>query len=393
MGGFHLVEPDGATFPRATTMIAQNTGNVQATNVSSLDSNIEQEQTSYLPAGRQGSRVTILTLELLRELVDDPEFEIETTQDEIMDKSKGDALSKFIFMVQTSWFIVQCLGRHVQGLDLTELELTTLALASLNWITILLWWNKPLDAQIPIRVYLRKPLTRNLRPQASVDEKITIWPVGRLGNVVVTLGVIANACREPIFVAGLVLLLPLTVLLLLLALIVAFTELGLNTISDLVVSSRVPADHIDDATRSPTFYVPKHQYSENWHFLLLVVLGSIFGAIHCAGWNFPFPTYTYQLLWRITSFIVTIVPITVPACFFVALVIRNFKNAVLRESTRFELPSLYDIATIPQFVGAFFGLIYIAARLILLGLALVLLRDQPSSAFIDVDWTRYYPHF
>ena len=64
-------------------------------------------------------RVTILTLEMLRELVKDPSFELRITEDEISDRSKGDGLSKLIFILQTSWFIVQCIARHMQGLDLT----------------------------------------------------------------------------------------------------------------------------------------------------------------------------------------------------------------------------------------------------------------------------------
>jgi len=51
----------------------------------------------------------------------------------------------------------------------------------------------------------------------------------------------------------------------------------------------------------PTFYVPSHWYPEYLHGLLLMALGSIFGGIHCAGWNFSFPTYAEQKLWRVAS--------------------------------------------------------------------------------------------
>ena len=37
-------------------------------------------------------------------------------------------------------------------------------------------------------------------------------------------------------------------------------------------------------------------------------------------------------------------------------------------------------------------LMYASARLLLLGLALALLNHQPPSAFIAVDWTKFYPH-
>ena len=72
-------------------------------------------------------------------------------------------------MVQTSWFIIQCLARHIQGLDLTQLELTTLALASLNGITWILWWQKPLGAQAILYVYLTRRLTDEERNVADVS--------------------------------------------------------------------------------------------------------------------------------------------------------------------------------------------------------------------------------
>ena len=50
----------------------------------------------------------------------------------IEDRSKGDALSKIIAILQTTWFIVQCIARGQQQLAPTELEPVTLALSSLN---------------------------------------------------------------------------------------------------------------------------------------------------------------------------------------------------------------------------------------------------------------------
>ena len=118
----------------------------------------------------QEGRVTILTLEMLRNLVVDPEFEIRVTEAEIADKSKGDALSKIIFILQSSWFICQCIARHVQGLSLTQLELTTLALASLNATTFILWWDKPLGVQTPLRVYMKRKLMDAEREADTVSD-------------------------------------------------------------------------------------------------------------------------------------------------------------------------------------------------------------------------------
>jgi len=47
----------------------------------------------------------------------------------------------------------------VQGFSLTQLVLTTLALASWDGITFVLCWDKPLGVQALVRVYLKRKLT------------------------------------------------------------------------------------------------------------------------------------------------------------------------------------------------------------------------------------------
>lgn len=64
-----------------------------------------------------------------------------TREADIKDRSKGDLLSMLIAISQTTWFLLQCIARGQQKLALTELELVTLALASLNAITYAFWWQ------------------------------------------------------------------------------------------------------------------------------------------------------------------------------------------------------------------------------------------------------------
>ncbi|KAF9474067.1 hypothetical protein BDN70DRAFT_816330, partial [Pholiota conissans] len=71
------------------------------------------------------------------------------TEEDIQDRSKGDIISKTIIILQTTWFIVQCLARWSQHLPLTELEIVTLGFAMLNGITYALWWNKPQNVGRP----------------------------------------------------------------------------------------------------------------------------------------------------------------------------------------------------------------------------------------------------
>ncbi len=179
-----------------------------------------------------------------------------------------------------------------------------------------------------------------------------------------------------------IVLLPLAIPLIPLLAIIIFTTAFMFTIGDLVGgSSSFPAD----ATHVPTFYVPKHRYSESFHALLLVALGTIFGAIHCAGWNLPFPTHSEQKLWRIASLAVTIIPIgVIPFTSLIFLIVQ------LLLILKFD--SDYDGVLVGLTV-VISALAYAAARLVLLGQALALLRHLPPAAFTAVDWTKFYPHF
>jgi len=177
MGGFHLVEPveGNSTSPEVTTgteKAALDVANVQSMSTLPVEGTQTDAEKKGAPENKpelEEGRVTILTLEMLRELVKDEKFRIRITEEEITHRSKGDELSKLIFILQSSWFILQCLARYVQGLGLTQLELTTLALASLNAITFILWWHKPLRAQAIVRVSMGRELTDAERGPAVSD--------------------------------------------------------------------------------------------------------------------------------------------------------------------------------------------------------------------------------
>lgn len=177
--------------------------------------------------------------------------------------------------------------------------------------------------------------------------------------------------------------LPSAILRLLLLPISVFCLAFFSTIADLLGgSSSFPAD----ATHVPTYYVPSHRYSEYFHILLLLVLGTIFGAIHCAGWNFPFPTYSEQKLWRVASLAVTIIPIGAVLTAGITFLIVKLLLLIFNSRPGYDENLAY--ATLAIFMVA-----YGPARLILLGQALALLRHLHPTAFIAVDWTKFYPHF
>jgi hypothetical protein len=75
-------------------------------------------------------------------------------EEDIRHRSKADGLSKFLVIVQVTWFITQYTARVVQGLATTQLELVTLALVAMNGVMYLFWWNKPCSVRLPVPVYI-----------------------------------------------------------------------------------------------------------------------------------------------------------------------------------------------------------------------------------------------
>src|SRR5260221_3286204 len=119
--------------------------------ISTVDPSVEED-------GQVDPRSPVLTFERYTKINSNERERLDRklrkiSEEDIKDRSKGDILSKLIVILQTTWFILQCIARGQQKLTLTELELVTLALASLNAITYVFWWHKPLGVQVPIRVY------------------------------------------------------------------------------------------------------------------------------------------------------------------------------------------------------------------------------------------------
>lgn len=68
---------------------------------------------------------------------------------EITDKSKGNWFVKGLAMWQTSYILVTICIRLVRRLAVTPLEIMTATIGLCAFVTILLWWQKPLDVETP----------------------------------------------------------------------------------------------------------------------------------------------------------------------------------------------------------------------------------------------------
>ena len=252
------------------------------------------------------------------------------TEAEIKDKGKSDWLAKSLVLLQTSWFVMQCIARAIEHLPITHLEIVTIAYAAMNFVIYVLWWNKPLNVNRPIRVF------RKLEPSATqLQQRVDREPVPKE----LTWEEIGN---------------------------------GLLTIVNFIVGFQDGDVDLSREDRVPRFWADTTDGDHVTANLLMLGIGVCFGAIHCIAWIFSFPTHMELLIWRISSVAIAAVPIFI---FLVILLAATLDNVHL--ASALILPA---------------GILYILARAVTLVLAFTSLRDLPPGAYETVHWTTFIPH-
>lgn len=264
---------------------------------------------------------------------------IPPTVEEIRDKSKGDAFSKGLALLQTGWFVMQCITRRVQRLPITELEIVTLAYAAVNVGMYWFWWDKPLNVEVPTRVHYNDPL--------------------------VSTGMHINAVH------------------------------GWYSVVFSAVLGSLPSDESDltEMKRVPTFYAANDSYSDmdTKAFAMSMVAFFIFGAIHCTAWMFSFPTQTEQNLWHIFSVAILGVPVFTATTLWALRYARAYDHLYSSDAS-FLHALAQSVISLLVFLQPVVALLYIIARIVLLTLAFTSLRALPGGAYETLAWTDYIPH-
>ncbi|KAJ2930161.1 hypothetical protein H1R20_g6942, partial [Candolleomyces eurysporus] len=96
---------------------------------------------------------------------------------EIFDRSKGDVVTKGLTLLQTTWFIVQLGVRKMQNINVTLLEILTLAYAVMTLFVYIFWWDKPLNVQSPIVINLTLVESKAVDSLGSPPDELENQPV------------------------------------------------------------------------------------------------------------------------------------------------------------------------------------------------------------------------
>ncbi len=154
-----------------------------------------------------------------------------------------------------------------------------------------------------------------------------------------------------------------------------------------MVSNSIPSG----ATHVPTFYSPKTDAEMAVFRIIFPIFGAVFGGLHCLGWTFTFPTGAEQIIWKLGSITIAIIPLL----YFLIAFFSTF-NTGDGWSATWKLRPIKAVLRGFALVVAMFSIalasVYLFARMTLLIEALVLLRKQPKTVLLVVDWTKFVPH-
>lgn len=289
------------------------------------------------------------------------------TEKEVWDKSKQDGFQKTLTLLQTGWFVLQCLGRAIQRLPMSTLELMTFSFVFCTFASYYQWSNKPLDVTSPSVIKI----------DSSTKE------------ILVQAGNLPNADRP---------------------------------------YSNTPLDFIDD--QSPSWLTEIQPYlrfrmgprerplprftndrfpvigaGPNSIFLFFIILA--YCCLHFIAWDFSFPTQVERTLWHAGCIIIVCTTFIFLACetyqdghrlgrwerWYVKLFpqrsggMRRIDTMEKRRREQEFIP-LWEVIIMSPVT-----FMYALARTYIVVEVFVSLRSLPVGAFDSVQWSNFIPHF
>ena len=316
-------------------------------------------------AGGSGKpfRITAKHLHYLvqRKYLDYPDV----SQEELWDKSKQDTITKIITCFQIFYLVLQCIGRAVQGLDITTMELSALAIVVCTILTSVCWLRKPLDVRTPMKLYMNATVEQVLLEAGDVAAK----PYKQT-----PLDFIDDLCPS--------------------------WELNVQTFMKLPTTP-----HERPITRFGNDRFPN---LKGYQELFLCFATLLYAAIHLAGWNFSFPTRLELILWRVSSMFLFGNTVLFWVCETTSSWYRNgrwqrifyraFKPSRLEDVEKARLarrdqqvPKVLPLRW--EFWSIFpLAVTYGAARGYLIAEVFLELRSLQPNAYVNVSWSAFIPH-
>ncbi|KAK1225874.1 hypothetical protein PQX77_011166 [Marasmius sp. AFHP31] len=305
------------------------------------------------------------------------------TEDEIANLGHTDILAKIITMIQTLYFIANCIARGVSGLAITELESFTLGFATLNLVSYSFWWHKPSRVRFPVRIMVPP---KSLSPQPSPDTQdqneetksmLRCTGIPAMPSEAGILSAFSNRIRDDYGRSD------------------STRSLRGRILWILLLPLRAAGRTIKDATdlgwtsyfeHGNLFLAGTGGAGFVLTFILMLLTAVILGIFHCIPimlnyHDFPGHTQDHRL-WTAFAILTTVLPLGPILLVAAEELYDSFDNRVtgLVYKAMFEVSAL----SLP---------LYATARIALMALAAKQLTDLPPSALRQVEWTTLIPHF
>ena len=210
-----------------------------------------------------------------------PDIITNTPEEVILDRAKSSSLAKFILVVQVAKFCINCLSRLVQHLPLTLIEVSTAAHAFCTLLTYIVWFSKPMNVAVPtiLRGEEAEEVYALLKcSDSDYDSASALAMAGKVGG--------SQGTQAPENIA-----------------------LAANALRRLETPQRPPSGtrfrNKDDSMLVPGNFSNKSPNKDILVPLVAAISPIAFGPIHFLAWNDNFPTPMEQLLWYVSSGVVT----------------------------------------------------------------------------------------
>ncbi|KAL8951766.1 MAG: hypothetical protein Q9222_002287 [Ikaeria aurantiellina] len=285
------------------------------------------------------------------------------TAEEVWDKSKADGFQKSLTCLQTGWFIIQIVGRAIQHLPITTLEITTLSFVLCTLVMFSQWANKPLDVESSTILTSSKSTADILKEAGSIaKDPYKQTPLDFIDN------------QSPSWLTE------------------VQPHLRFRTGPQMRPLPRFTNDRFPVIGAGPDAV-----------FLFLFTMA--YCGLHFVAWSFSFPTPLERYLWRAAS-------IAIGACAFIFWVCETYQDGhrlgrwerwyakIVTSEKDGRINTMEKARRNRRFIPVWevivmtpVTLVYTVARTYIVIEVFLSQRSLPVGAFESVQWSEFVPHF